>query len=263
MGAADSEKDRLENEQQHPVRITKPFYLGAYEVTQGEFAAIIGRNPSLFSNGGGSVETATGVDTSRYPVDSVNWNDGIEFCNKLSEREGRRPFYRLNVVERWGNGGIKTATVTIEGGAGYRFPTEAEWEFACRAGMTSPFSFGSIATTAECNCNDKGAYPDDTIERGAAFGSTAPVGLYRPNAFGLFDMHGNVLEWCWDRYDKDYYAKSPPSDPMGPTAGSERTNRGGSWGSYPAHCRTAIRGYNLPDFASDSLGFRVARGLEP
>ena len=116
MGSPNSERQRSGNEQQHRVRITKPFYLGVYEVTQSEFEQVMGRNPSYFSNSGGQAEAATGVDTSRYPVDSVTWYEAIEFCNKLSEKEGRRPYYRLADIEREADGSIKDGKGEHRGG---------------------------------------------------------------------------------------------------------------------------------------------------
>ena len=112
----------------------------------------MGRNPSYFSNSGGQAEAATGVDTSRHPVDSVTWYDAVEFCNKLSEKEQHRPYYRLADIERDASGSIKKAKVSVAGGGGYRLPTEAQWEYACRAGSITPFNFGTDHTDAECNC---------------------------------------------------------------------------------------------------------------
>ncbi|HEX4071600.1 MAG TPA: SUMF1/EgtB/PvdO family nonheme iron enzyme, partial [Planctomycetaceae bacterium] len=284
MGSPNSEKGRWRSrEEQHHVRVTKPFYLGIYEVTQSEFEQVMGRNPSKFSNGGGQAEAATGVDTSRNPVEQVSWYDTVEFCNKLSEKEGRRPYYRIADVERDAEVWIKAANVTIEGGGGYRLPTEAQWEYACRAGTTTPFSFGTANNGTECNCN--GGLPYGTEGRGPALGRAVPVGSYRPNAFRLYDMHGNVWEMCWDIFDAAYYKHSPESDPVGPSrppkvigkksktkdmpasdpagpsAAPSRVVKGGCW-LDPAYCRAALRSTTAPERRNDHTGFRIARSSE-
>jgi formylglycine-generating enzyme required for sulfatase activity/predicted Ser/Thr protein kinase len=250
MGSPESEKDRGEDEEQRDVRIAKPFCLGLYEVTQSQYQRVTGHNPSVFSNGGGLSEAQTGVDTTAYPVDSVSWYDAIEFCNRLSGMEALPPYYRIDHIQRARDGSISLATVGISGGMGYRLPTEPEWEYACRAGTATAFNFGPANNGTLCNCNDKGAYPDPGEPQGPALGRTVQVGTYRSNAFGLFDMHGNVCEWCWDVY-------AGTSQQNG-----GRVERGGSWGSHPVYCRSAVRHSDLPTFASDNLGFRIARSLE-
>ncbi|HEV3304339.1 MAG TPA: SUMF1/EgtB/PvdO family nonheme iron enzyme [Planctomycetaceae bacterium] len=258
MGSPSSEL-RRGNEQQHHVRMTKPFYLGVYEVTQSEFQRLMQRNPSKFSNGGGQSEAATGVDTSRYPVESVTWYDALEFCNKLCENEGRRPYYQLADIEREADGWIKKAKVSVQGGGGYCLPTEAQWEYACRAGTTTPFNFGTVNNGADCNCDGK--LPYETEVQGPALGRTVSVGSYRPNAFGLWDMHGNVNEWCWDVFDPSYYGHSPESDPAASSGGSMRVLRGGAWRGSGASCRAAQRAGGAPGDRFPGLGFRVAHSF--
>jgi formylglycine-generating enzyme required for sulfatase activity len=260
MGAADGEeKAQNEEKPKHRMRITKPFYLGTYEVTQGEFERVIGRNPSYFSTRGGGKANVSGQDTDRFPVESVSWYDAVEFCNKLSESENRPPYYRMTTVGRYyADGSIKAADVAVAGGNGYRLPTEAEWEYACRAGTTTPFHFGTALNGNEANSD--GNFPYGTTEKGAHLERTTTVGSFnRPNAFGLHDMHGNVWEWCWDRYGEDYYRKSPESDPAGPSLGSFRVLRGGGWYAKADYCRAAHRFWGTPVYESFDMGFRLAR----
>jgi formylglycine-generating enzyme required for sulfatase activity len=213
------------------VRITRPFYLGTTEVTQGQYRAVTGVNPSKFRG------------SDDLPVENVSWTDAIVFCNKLSAKEGLKPYYKP------GASGVPS------GGDGYRLPTEAEWEYACRAGSTTSYSFGDdAARLAEYAWFD-----------GNSDGKTHPVGQKRPNAWGLFDMHGNVTEWCWDRGgDKsNYYANSPGADPLGPLRGAGRIFRGGpGWKADPRGCRSAVRDGDPPDVRGSGLGFRLGRSTK-
>jgi formylglycine-generating enzyme required for sulfatase activity len=156
----------------------------------------------------------------------------------LSEQEGLRPYYQF------GDG-------AQSGGDGYRLPTEAEWEYACRAGSTTRFSFGDD----EANLGEFGWF------YGNSGSKTHPVGQKRPNAFGLYDMHGNVWEWCWDGYDERYYTGSPGADPLGPSTSraSNRVDRGGGWSSYPRNARSSVRYGSTPGSRGSDLGFRLAR----
>ena len=200
----------------HRVRITKPFYMDAYEVTQKAYQAVIGSNPSRLKG-------------AKNPVESVSWNDALEFCKCLSQREG----------------------VT------YRLPTEAEWEYACRAGTTTPFYFGNTISTDQANYN--GSYVYGNGRKGVYREKAMPVGSFPPNALGLYDMHGNVWEWCQDWYDSGYYGKSPTDDPSGPRAGSHRVHRGGCWYGNPGLCRSASRDRDAPGRRYGVLGFRLVR----
>ena len=193
---ADDEKPR------HLVTITRPFYLGVYPVTQRDYMQVAKENPSHFSG------------NDRLPVESVSWFDAVAFCNALSQKEGLPPFYKING---------ETVQVPDWNGPGYRLPTEAEWEYACRAGTTTRFSSGDDE-------NALGLYAWYRANSGC---ETHPVGEKKPNAFGLHDMHGNVWEWCWDGYDACFYAQSPADDPQGPEAAAVRMIRGGGWDFDP------------------------------
>jgi formylglycine-generating enzyme required for sulfatase activity len=231
MGGPDSDPDANSDEKpRHPVRITRPFYLGIHEVTQDEYRAITGAAPS----------TLRGSDD--LPVETVNWFDAIAFCNALSLKEGLPPFYVIE-GER-----IEEPDRT---GTGYRLPTEAEWEYACRAGSATRFCFG----------DDAAALGEYAWYGGNSGKHSHPVGQKRPNAWGLYDMHGNVAEWCWDGYEFDYYWTSPGAVPFDPSLAAKRMLRGASWGHDPRDCRSAYRGTSRPGQRDLAIGFRVARGL--
>jgi formylglycine-generating enzyme required for sulfatase activity len=226
MGAPDSDTDAEDHEHpRHRVKITQPFYLGVYEVTQGQYRTVTGANPSSFKR------------SNDLPVENVSWYDAIAFCNTLSAREGLKPYYH-----EFGAG-------SPPGGDGYRLPTEAEWEYACRAGTTTRFSFGDWSMSL-------GEY---AWYAGNSDSKSHPVGQKRPNAFGLYDMHGNVGEWCWDVYEKTYYANSPGADPPGPSPAAVRVDRGGSWLNTPQFCRSTSRDRMTPVDRNSYWGFRVAR----
>jgi formylglycine-generating enzyme required for sulfatase activity len=217
MGSPDSERDAGAEKPQHRVQITRPFYLGTYEVTQAEYERVMGTNPSSLKTPG-----------SRAPVEQVLWEDAQALCQKLSSLAEERAAGRV-----------------------YRLPTEAEWEYACRAGSASRFCFG----------DDETAFGDFAWFKDNSAGTTHPVGQKKPNGWGLYDMHGNVCEWCQDWYDPDYYKVASPGDPPGPSSGSYRVYRGGSCVIWPQICRSAYRFGGVPSYRSRNLGFRVARSL--
>ncbi len=242
----------------HTVRISRPFYLGTYEVTQREYEHVMGNNPSAFSNRGMASKSVIGLDTSRFPVERISWYDAIEYCNRLSEKENAAPYYTLADVRRH-DGSITTARASVVGGMGYRLPTEAEWEYACRANATTPYHFGSVLTGNMANIHGDpyGAGTGRSLKR------TTVVGSYLPNSFGLFDMHGNVWEWCQDVYRWDAYQKRSgiTVDPV-ETSDSipYRVYRGGSYIDASDHASAAFRGdSNVPDM---NRGFRVARSTK-
>jgi serine/threonine protein kinase len=245
-GEDDYWKEQIRSEApQHKVILTKPFYLGVYEVTQKEYAAVMKTNPSHFSTTGPGKESVANIDTQNFPVEAVTWNNVADFCAKLSQKEDLKPCYFLA-------GDLVTALP----GTGYRMPTEAEWEFACHSGTTTRFWIGdqdeSLLTTA-CFVMNSGGHPH-------------PVGELQANPFGLFDMHGNVWERVEDWWEPKYYeqfAKQPAVNPPGPTAvGTRRVFRGGGWYSPGTHCRSAGRNANDPLFRFESVGFRVVLSVE-
>jgi formylglycine-generating enzyme required for sulfatase activity len=205
---------------ERPVRevtISRPFQLSATEVTQGQWQAVMGTTPWKGKN--------YVIEGDDYPATYVSWDDAMEYCRRLSSRPDEKKSGRV-----------------------YRLPTEAEWEYACRGGISAEYSFGAD----DRMLGSFGWYEENSK------GNPQPVGKKLPNAFGLFDMHGNVYEWCSDRYESDYYGKAPATDPQGPTSGSDRVYRGGGWNDEAALCRSAYRRGPDPSSRRYFIGFRVA-----
>jgi formylglycine-generating enzyme required for sulfatase activity len=216
MGSPDDVFDR--EKPQHRVRITKPFYLGKYPVTQGQYERMTGKNPSYFSKSGGGRDKIGEEDTSQFPVECVSWGDAVEFCKRLSAKEKKE----------------------------YRLPTEAQWEYACRAGSKTRYYFG----------DDESQLGEYAWFRDNSGGKTHPVGQKKPNAWGLCDVHGHVWEWCQDWYG-EYQENSPADDPTGPATDSYRVLRGRAWFD-PAWIDSSVsRGGDFPENRLNSLGFRV------
>jgi uncharacterized protein (TIGR02996 family) len=213
----------------HEVEITRPFALGAFPVTQRQFESVLHHNPSRFCATGAGKDAVRGLDTASLPVDSVIYAEAVSFCEALSKLPEEK-----------------------NAGRAYRLPTEAEWEYACRAGTSARWSFGD----READLKDHGWFRDN------AGGTTHPVGQKLPSAWGLYDLYGNVAEFCHDWKDDRYYARSPRKDPPGPKQGHSRSLRGGAHSYGPEYCRTAYRDAIMPAGRNPVVGFRALCVLE-
>jgi formylglycine-generating enzyme required for sulfatase activity len=242
MGSPSGESARDDKESQHDVTITRPFFLGVYEVTQAQYTEVM-QDTQDFKN-----RSAFPGDDN--PVENVEWKLAKTFCERLSSRPEEK-----------------------RAGRSYRLPTEAEWEYACRAGVATAFHFGDSLSSQQANFN--GNQPVGGADAGPYLRRTMKVGSYKPNAYGLYDMHGNVAEWCADWYDPEYYLDSPVEDPLGPPFGVVESGfdnsdqnffvvvRGGCWVDDGRACRSAYRFRGMPNTQYRLIGFRVACDVEP
>ena len=255
----------------HKVRITRPFYMGQHEVTVGQFRRFLkasGYVPESVADGTGGYGYNPDYDPAKtkrgdafegrapkyswqnpgfkqgddHPVVNVTWNDAVAMAKWLSEKEGKR----------------------------YRLPTEAEWEYACRAGTRTRYHSGddpqSLAKVANVFDADSAVnwqrWAQYALPQHDGYAFTAPVGSFAPNAFDLYDMHGNAWEWTADYHDDNYYAQSPMNDPQGPATGDVRVRRGGSWHTWPFYARCAYRNWNTPETRYTLVGVRLVREVE-
>lgn len=219
MGSPKEEKERGSDEKEHKVTLSKGFYMSVFTTTQEQWKAVMGNEPSHFK------------DEKNLPVEKVSWNDCQEFIKKLRQKDKKL----------------------------YRLPTEAEWEYACRAGTKTPFHFGETISTDQANYNG-GLLPYGDGVKGVFRQKTTPVGSFPANAFGLHDMHGNVWQWCQDIYGK--YSDADEVDPQGPKTGDRYVLRGGSWQLSPLLCRSATRYWHGPNVRNRVCGFRLCASLE-
>lgn len=246
MGSPDTESWRSDDETQHPVTVSD-FYMAPYEVTQAEYETVMGSNPSNFSG-------------SDLPVENITWLEAVSFCNAYSEEKGLEPVYSIDGQNVSWN----------RSADGYRLPTEAEWEYACRAGTTTPFYMENSPSAEEANYY--GHYPymiEDnyfsqgnlTVKPGEYRQTTVVVGSFSPNPLGLYDMHGNVGEWTWDIYGA--YPDGEQTDPVGAATGTRRVYRGGGWNDFAKNMRCAYRAMMDQDKGSFNIGIRLVRNAVP
>ena len=279
MGSPGTEAGRDNNRGEGPRHrvVISGFRMGKYPVTQAQYLSVTGTNPSWFT----PALLPGGVDSALLPVEQVCWYDAVEFCNRLSANEGRALAYNIN-KEDWdpdnhaSSNDNKRWTVTLKKGSnGYRLPTEAQWEYACRAGTDTPFNLGPTVNTNQVNFNGSSYLPGDP--GGVNRKRTTEVGsLNAPNAWGLHDMHGNVYEWCWDwmwyyrNQDVEggifinYYETAPDGEknPVGLSSGDRRAERGGSWKWHASNSRSAFRETANPGATDlNDVGFRVTLPL--
>lgn len=237
----------------HQVTLTQNFYMGATEVTQGQYQRVMRATPSYFG------PASNLPNTEAHPVEQVTWFDAARFCNALSVREGLTPCYS---VPGRGNDIVDGDNVACSWTAnGYRLPTEAEWEYACRAGTSSMFSWAATQDDEQMKNHcwfAKNAFSTSWTMPHAAQSGTQPVATKLPNAWGLYDMSGNVWEWCNDWWE-DPGARPAQTDPRGPATGVNRVGRGGSWAFKWSDCRSGYRSWSSPGYRWYSLGFRVVR----
>jgi formylglycine-generating enzyme required for sulfatase activity len=239
MGSPDTEPQRYKDEVLQEVTLTSDFYMQTTQVTVGQWRQFAESGYKSEAETGGGDYTLTGwqlqkgiywdnpgfSQTDRHPVTCVSWNDARKLVEWLSKKEGKV----------------------------YRLPTEAQWEYACRAGTTTPFAFGNCLSTDEANYD--GNYPLQGCPKGEYRGKTTPVASLKANAWGLYDMHGNVWEWCEEWYGD--YPTGSVVNPAGPSSGARRVLRGGGWDNFARNCRSAARGMTAPDGRDGRAGFRL------
>ncbi len=239
MGSPTDEPERDNDEVQHSVTVAD-FYMAETELTQKDYQTVIGTDPS--ENKG-----------DKLPVTNITWYDAVKYCNELSKAKGLTPCYEIS----------DNTVVWNRAADGYRLPTEAEWEYAARANTATPFNFGDYVYDENANCYNAYGYNNDASGQwiNGYIEHTVDVKSYKPNSFGLYDMHGNAAEWVWDWYGE--YANTSAKDPTGSQTGNYKIARGGGWNDFPKHIRSAYRSAFPADVPLYSIGMRIVRNASP
>ena len=282
MGSPSSERGHSSHEYQHPVTLKYAFEMQATEETQSRWVYVMGNNPSYFQKKKDCSDTHMEIEIQdhkvslcpTHPVEQVTWWSVVVYANRLSKLRGLIPVYNLSNIKFEGTAAegtlkaisgklrINTPNGNMYNTEGFRLPTEAEWEYAARAGTTTPFGLGEKISIDMVNYNGRFPYYQDAAKGIYRKQTISVMSLSSTNGFGFSHMHGNVWEWVHDWYDSEYYHDSPDRNPLGPSSGLVRILRGGSWLNYAVTVRSAVRNYSSPDDRYNIVGFRLLRAAQ-
>ncbi len=265
MGSATGNADE---KPAHNVGFSKDFWMDSTEVTQGEYDRLMKLHYPEYIAPGWGLPYGLGAN---YPVYLVEWGDAVLYCNARSSEQGLQSVYSYTAITGTPGNGCKLEDVTVDlTRNGYRLPTEAEWEYACYGGVASDFSWGKNYASYPSSTSDTVEFGSYAVWAGNSWYLSSdvpdfgmfPVASRKSNAYGLYDMHGNLWEWCHDWYGETWYTSSPSTDPVGPDSGAWHSLRGGSWGNDATHLRASNREFVTPDYLFNFIGFRTVRNAQ-